>query len=77
MIERVKAETHIEQKIDAIEEFSLPGGRQIASELFRDCRKNGSPNSVRNFTEKLPNYGAYTRQFVRFCNALQKSKNDV
>jgi len=44
MIERVKAETNIEQKIDAIEEFSLSGGRQIASELFRNCRKMAHQN---------------------------------
>ena len=77
MIERVETGAQIEQIYDAIEEFSLSVGRQIASQLFRDCRKNGSSKSVRNFTEKLPNYGAYTRQFVRFCNALQKSMNDV
>ena len=77
MIQREKSWAQTEQIIDAIEEFSLLAGRQIASELLRNCRKNGSSKSIRNFTEKLRNYGAYTRQFVRFCNALQKSKNDV
>ena len=77
MIQREKSGAQTGQIIDAIEEFSLSAGRQIASELFRNFRKNGSSKSVRNFTEKLRNYGAYTRRFVRFCNALQKSMNDV
>jgi len=42
MIQREKSWAQTGQIIDAIEEFSLSECRQIASQLFRSCRKNGS-----------------------------------
>jgi len=43
MIQRVGFEANIEQIIDAIEEFSLSAGRQIASQLVRNLLANWYP----------------------------------